>query len=124
MSCNNKESPEWYVIIENVNAKKIEKYNVFNHASFLNDCDKAWKDNHKDHENGFAKFEESVRRSLMYYFWSKCEWEILVYGFPYYEKFRPKKIDAYDQVTMNWNNFINYLWRYYKYDTPVRVLNR
>ena len=122
MSCNNKESPEWYVIIENVNAKKIEKYNIFNHASFLNDCDKAWKDNHKDHENGFAKFEESVRRSMMYYFWSKCEWEVIVSGFPPSRKFHDAKIDVYEQVYINWDKFINYLWRYYKYDPPKRVM--
>lgn len=122
MSSNNKESPEWYAIIENVNAKRIEKYNIFNHAGFLNDCDKAWINHHKDSENGFSKFEKEVRSSLLYYFWSKCEWEILVYGFPYYENFKPEKIDVFDQVMMNWDRFINYLWRYYKYDTLKRVL--
>lgn len=124
MSSNNKESPEWYIIIENINARNIEKYNIFDHASFLNDCDKAWKDNNGDRENGFEKFEKSVRRSLMYYFWGKCEWEILVCGFPFNENDIPKKIDVFDQVIMNWDNFIDYLWWYYKSNTLKRMLNR
>ena len=121
MSSNNKEIPEWYVIVKDTNAKKIKRYNIFDHFYFLNDCDKAWINNREDHENGFSKFEKDVKRSLLYFFWCKCEWEILIYGFPYSENFKPEKVDVYEQVTINWDRFINYLWRFYKYDTPLRV---
>lgn len=122
MSNNNKDKQEWYVIVENINSRRIETYNIFNHIGFVNDCDKAWKANYKNHEEGFYKFEEAVRYSLMYYFWNKCEWEVVISCFPPDDKFNPKKIDVHDQIKMNWDNFINYLWRYYKYDTPKRVL--
>ena len=117
------DKPEWFCIVKNINAQRIKRYNIFNHIYFLQNCDKAWIDNHNDSQNGFLKFEKDVKENLLYCFWSKCEWEILIYGFPFNDKFKPLKLDIYDQVTMNWDNFINYLWRYYKYDTPKRVLN-
>ena len=87
----------------------------------------------------------------MYYFWSKCEWEIIldhwpsgehysmrkiftleemhndlkypedkllgapdrrfeVRVFPEHNRYKVKKIDAYDQVMNNWERFIDYLW--------------
>ena len=109
---------EWNVFVENINRQCIEKYNIFDHAAFRNDCDAAWK----EYKDNFSKFKEAVQRSMMYYFWSKCEWEVIVSGFPPSRKFHDAKIDVYEQVYINWDKFINYLWRYYKYDPPKRVM--
>ena len=100
---------EWNVYIASFNGKVIEKYNVFEHQGFLNDCNEAWS----SYKNDFQKFAESVKRSLSYYFWSKCEWEIILSCFPPYKKFKDEKIDVYDQVMMNWEIFINYVWDQY-----------
>ena len=110
MSCNNKESPEWYVIIENVNAKKIEEYNIFNHARFLNDCN----DIYENYNDDFETFEKAIENVTRYYFWAKCEWEIIISGFPPCDRFKDEKIDVFKQVKLNWDIFINYLWEYYK----------
>lgn len=50
----------------------------------------------------------------MYYFWSKCEWEIILSDFPPSDRFKKKKVDVYEQVMLNWDKFINYLWKYYE----------
>lgn len=100
---------EWNVYIENINRRRIEIYNIFQHHSFLKECNEAWKEYNHD----FSKFEQSVHRSLMYYFWSKCEWEIILSDFPPSKKFNKEKVDVYSQVKLNWNTFINYVWNQY-----------
>ena len=100
---------EWNVYVGNFNAKKIETHNVFHHTGFVEDCRKAAK-KFKDDKAAFA---EEVRLSLMYYYWTKCEWEVIISHWP---PMKGKgwdyalKIDVYGQVMMNWDRFIDYLW--------------
>ena len=103
---------QWNVYYGNFNAKQIEVHNIFNHYGFVEDCKKYAKkyNGKKDPEGDFEKFSESVRRSLMYYYWSKCEWEIILSGWPQSDRFREEKVDVYDQVMLNWDVFIRYLW--------------
>ena len=100
---------EWNVYVEYINHRRIEIYNIFEHAGFKEDCDKAWK----EYKDNSQKFAECVKRSLMYYFWSKCEWEIILSDFFPSDSFKKEKIDVYDQVRLNWNIFINYVWGQY-----------
>jgi hypothetical protein len=46
----------------------------------------------------------------MYYYWCKCEWEILIA--PWIGDFDKEsvKMDVYMQLEMNWNHYIKYLW--------------
>ncbi len=98
--------PEFNVIIKNINTDKIEVYNVFNHDLFRADCEKAWQEYLIDHN--IESFKKSVKSSLIYYFWAKYEWEIVVCGWNTEEK-----LDVYDQVTMNWDIFIDTLIKEY-----------
>lgn len=97
---------EWNVYYENINSRKIMPYNVFNHHFFTIGCAKAAKKCMSRTE-----FAEEVKHELMYYFWSKCEWEILLVSWtsPEDEK-RHCKIDVYNQVMLNYDRFIDYLW--------------
>ena len=97
---------EWNVYYGNFNSREIETYNVFHHYGFVEKCRQELK-NYKDDREGFLK---EVRSWLMYFFWSKCEWEVIIQHWPNSEGFHDKKIDVYDQVTMNWNKFADYLW--------------
>ena len=125
---------EWNVYIGDFNSRKIETHNIFNHGRFLEDVKKALKkyDNRKD-------FEEEILKSLMYFYWAKSEWEIVLTSwvphitkeefdrlkfenekfynehghYPYCMLVNPdvyEKVDVYSQVMMNWNVFIDYLW--------------
>ena len=149
----------WNVYISDYNRGEIKIYNIFNHHSFYETCVKL-KKKFKDNKEEFAK---EVRSWLMYFFWSKCEWEIVLqhwpsgelyelregmkigelcdalneHGIPYPKpgewnnrtnadrevtikvfpvdnRFRDKKIDVFDQVTNNWDVFIDYLWDHRK----------
>ena len=98
---------EWNVYIENFNKKEITTYNIFTHYSFYKDLIKIKEKYGKKK----SKFVEEVKKSLMYYFWSKCEWEIILSDWPPSEKFKDKKISVFDQVNLNLDKFIEYTWK-------------
>ena len=110
---------EWNVYITNINTNKVEVYNVFNHHSFKEDCDKAWE----EYGHSFDEFEKRIREIARYYFWSKCEWEIIISDFPHSEKFREAKIDVYHQLLMNWDVFVSYIILNHSYNTKMNGKN-
>jgi hypothetical protein len=125
----------YYVYVESINQRKIVKYNVLNDGIVAEIKDRV----KKQHISDKKKFEESVQQILMYHYWSKSEYEIILTSWPpritieeYHKLERElaarmeemdrepysmcaslsvaEKIDVYDQVMLNWNIFIDYLW--------------
>ena len=98
----------WNVYVEDFNGKRIEPYNVFMHHGFTEDIKKAYK----EHKDDFDAFSEAVKRSLMYYYWSKAEWEIILGPWcgARFSKDMEIKVDVYDQIMLNWEPFIKYVW--------------
>lgn len=96
---------EWNVYYHSSDGDKIETHNVFNHWRFHNDLCSLVKE-YKNKE----EFDRELRRCMMYYYWSKCEWEILVSPWIGSNKSKSIKIDVYDQVKNNWNIFVDYVW--------------
>ena len=60
----------WKVIYDDVNRSCIDTFNVFDHWRFEEDIQKFYKE--CDTKELFA---ERLERSVMYYFWSKSEWD-------------------------------------------------
>lgn len=52
-----------------------------------------------------ALIERELRHKCMYYFWGKCEYEVIVTGWP--DTNTEKKIDIYQQLEANWEIFKN-----------------
>lgn len=100
----------WNAYVGNFNTPEIEPYNIFSHYGFKHDAAKAAK-KFKNDKDAFA---DEVRKSLMYFFWSKCEWEIILNHWPSRDGDHGKKIDVYDQVKQNWDIFIDWLWGHRK----------
>lgn len=98
--------PVWNVFLDDFNSHRIRTLNIFQHASFLDGCRKAAK-KYTDDRQAFA---EQVEKLLKYYFWSKCEYEIVLDTWPPSPRFHPEKVDVYDQVMLNWPVFIDWLW--------------
>ena len=104
---------EWNVYVENFNGRKIEVHNVFNHCGLMEDLAKDMKKVHVREDRPEEKkwFLERLRRHLMYYYWSKCEWEIIITSWPpVKEGFKDEKVDVYDQLLLNWPAFAEYVW--------------
>lgn len=99
-------NPVWNVFKHNINKKEIETFNVFAHSGFRNECKKAAKKYHEDKD----LFAEEIRRSLMYFYWSRAEYEVLICDFLKSNFTAEKKVDIYQQVMLNWNIFAEYCW--------------
>ena len=96
----------WNVIVYNINRDKIEIYNVFDHYGFVADIASMVKK-----RKNRKVFEIELRRSLMYYFWSKCQWEVLVTPWGSNPEDTHRKIDVYWQIINNWDIFLEYTWK-------------
>lgn len=127
-------SLEYYVYHHNFNKRSIEKFNVFNHRRFYEDVKKDLKKCKTKEE-----FAERLRLNLFYYYGSKCEWEVVITSWPprikikelerlnsereellkkydrepynlYIKPDIAEKIDVYEQVMLNWDLFVDYVW--------------
>ena len=98
---------EWYVYYHDSNAQKIIRWNVFNHGSFKNEVNKILQE-----KLNKEIFSEKLKREVMYYFWSKCEYEIILS--PWTGRADDIKIDVYDQIMMNFDRFVDYVWQFTK----------
>ena len=144
---------QYNIYNEDINHNEIKPYNIFNHGGFhesllkiKKEFKKAYKKFWVEHDKcnsafEFTKwetqykkevFEPAVLHALRYYFWAKCEYEIILTDWPThiskeeFDRIRstnedPKyrftidpeygeKVDIYDQVMLNKDIFIDYLW--------------
>lgn len=118
------------------NGKDIETFNIFNHSSFYKEVIGITK----KYSQSKKVFADKIINVLYYYFWCKCEHEIILTSFPTYvsdeglkkmEADRDKylqdygrcnfvhpyldtelKVDIYTQVMVNRVHFIDYLWNH------------
>ena len=97
---------EWNVYFGNFNRQCIETVNILGHSGTVKEIAEAYK---KSGDNR-AVFEDEVRRVLHYYYWCKCEWEIILSGWPPSDRFKDAKVDVYSQIELNWDRFMDYLW--------------
>lgn len=56
------------------------------------------------------EFAQKLRSELMYNFWSKFEYEIIIGPWGSFQDTREIKVDIYDQVMINWDRFLDYVW--------------
>lgn len=99
---------EWYVYYYDPNGRAIKAYNVLGNSrikAFIRELKKKYKDSKDD-------FAEKLQSELMYHYWSRSQWEIILLAWCGGDGSEARKIDAYDQIKMNWNQFIDYCWNY------------
>lgn len=99
--------PPYKVILWDVNRDNVEYYDIM---PYLVECwkeekkrkHKIWnrdsEDNTKMPET-FDEFKKFVLGESQYRFWSRCEYEIIVTGWPIQK--HEEKIDAFDQIEAN-----------------------
>lgn len=98
---------EWYVYYHDINRRKIIKWNIFEHSTFRDKAEDMLKENLTKEE-----FSTQLKKALMYYMWSKSEYELILH--PWIGDANDVKIDIYDQATMNWDSFVDYVWKFRK----------
>ena len=87
---------------------QVVAYNIFENCDFNNEIvDLLTLVENKKID--FPRFSSAIKNSLIYYFWSKYEHEVSI-SKPF-KLMGSEKVDIYSQVMMNFDNFINYLWK-------------
>ena len=51
---------------------------------------------------------EILESDARYYFWAKCEYEMIIHGWP--EQKNDQKVDVYQQLKLNWPIFLDFFW--------------
>ena len=96
----------WNVYYHNINKDKIEIKNIFSHGDFSKGVkDLLWICKTKN------RFEDNLKRELCYYFWCRAEYEIVI-GPWVGGRTDGIKIDIYEQVMLNWEIFVDYVWSF------------
>lgn len=101
---------EWNVYFHDFNRNEIVVYNIFRHYKFNEEVQKLIKS-----KIDKTEFKEKLRKELMYWFWSKCEYEVIIS--PWVGRNREEaevKIDIHDQVMLNFDRFVDYCWSFRK----------
>lgn len=103
------EKMRWCVIVESISRGELYEMNVFDHSRFNANLQEFMKKKPSRNE-----LSNELHRLCMYYFWSKCEWEIVVRSLFHENRDAcpEMKIDVYDQLKMNWEIFVDYVWQY------------
>lgn len=92
----------YYVLSWDFNHKNVEYYNIMTYLVdvFEEERQRKFRVFHPNGEpKTFEEFKEFILHSCRYQFWSRCEYEIVVSGFPPQDK--DVKIDIYDQIEHN-----------------------
>lgn len=118
--------------------RELRIFNVFNHGSFMPNVEKILKMDIPKEE-----FSVLLRRQVQYYYWSKTEWECIITDTqPHIDSrelgriiddcYRKRskddppcrfshanlsdaiKIDVHDQIMLNWDAFVDYVWGFRK----------
>ena len=119
---------KWIVYRHNFNADKIETYNVLNGKFFLEEIKKIMK-KHRDKDKG--EFSESLKREMMYHFWGRCEWELIIeitednriLLIPWVGSREPNKIkiDVTDDESFDWRGFAEKHINQQVYKTKAKI---
>lgn len=117
---------EWNVYYYDFNRDKIDTYNVLNHYSFFEYVKKAAK-KYKTKE----EFAEQLKKEVRYYFWSKCEWELIIeitkdnriYLSPWIGNRDTEKtrIDITDDTSYDWKGFAEKHIKRQIYDNEAKI---
>lgn len=97
------EKRKFYVLTWDFNKDNIEHYDVLPY--FRDRLEERIEKNENDEDEyfkvpkSFDEFKKFVEDESLYQFWSRCEYEMIVHGWPV--KRNDYKIDVHEQIKMN-----------------------
>ena len=97
---------EWNVFMHDTNKRQIIVYNIFSHCNFSKEVTKLMKEFISE-DMSDDLFKIKLKDLLMYFFWSKCEYEVIIKEFV--GNHAEIKVDVFEQVMINFDKFANYL---------------
>lgn len=58
------------------------------------------------------EFSKGLRSEMMYHYWSRAEWEVLISPWCGRDNVPKSKVDVFWQLQLNWERFVDYCWDY------------
>ena len=101
---------EWNVWYYDQNIDKIRPFNIFDHKGFNNDISYIFTQAPRIFN--ITPFQKEINKIAMYYFWCKAEYEVNLCD--WFKGDAKTKIDIYNQLKLNWDKFIGWLWQEYE----------
>lgn len=95
----NSDNASWFVWRDDND--RFRQYNIFNHGGFVGELKRL------SGEQDREVFNYELNRILRYYFWGKCEHELVLKQLIGDNE---KKIDVYSQIALNFDRFSDYVW--------------
>lgn len=118
----------WVVYCCDCNADKIKEYNVLSGKIFLEEIKEIMK---KCRDKDREEFSEALKRKMMYHFWSRCEWELIIeitednriFLIPWAGCREPDKvkIDVTDDESFDWRGFAKKHINQQVYKTKAKI---
>ena len=135
---------KWNVFLQDSQTGKFKPYNIFDNQDFRLSAENLFKKQYPK-----ERFLNELDQEIHYFFWAKIEWEVFITTWPPYidakeisriiseyhinrppEHCLPEridvnvtkwyKIDVYDQLCLNWDEFVDYVWSYSKARKPLK----
>jgi len=97
---------KWNVWIDDINTKELKQLNIFSHSRYNEDI-REYMYKYIKKQISKDTFIEGIRKTTLYYFWGKVEYEIIIS--PVIGNYYKKKIDIKEQIELNWDRYIDYL---------------
>lgn len=97
---------KWNVWRDDINTKELKQFNIFSHSRYNEDIREYM---YKYIKKQISKdiFIDGIRKTTLYYFWGKAEYEIIIS--PLIGNHYNKKTDIKEQIELNWDRYIEYL---------------
>ena len=93
----------WNVWIWNFNMDRLETYDVGRRLVTSVESERP-----SALPRSYEELDSYLLREVRYYFWAKCEYEMIVHSWP--ELKNEKKVDVYDQLMLNWGRLVKSFW--------------
>lgn len=94
---------EWNVYLQSFNRNEITTFNIFDHHIYVKDMEEILNE-----AATIEEFSDRMNTITFYYFGYKCEYELALKDWITEEISR--KIDVYQQLRLNWDRYIQYIW--------------
>lgn len=96
---------EWYVLRVDCNSHKVVKYNILNDEI----KDIIYKGIKRKEINTYAELKARLDRWMHYYYWCKCECEMLIGSLFFKSEDELEKVDMYRQIEPNLDRIAEYI---------------
>ena len=101
---------EWFVISYDHKRQLVVPYNVFTNETLCEELTHLFS----IPDATFEELEDDLFEIVRKIFYCRCDYEVWVFGYPRAAKDEGDLIDVFDQLTINFERFAEYVYNIYR----------